>query len=126
MLYIGVRRSVRASVRRSSYPPPSAGPASARDFVPEPQRPDVSSVDATVYTREDCHLCEEAVETLRTVAAEEDVDLSLDLVDVDADPELREEHGERVPYVLLEGRPAFKFRVDPATARSKLRAAADR
>jgi len=85
----------------------------------------MAEVRATVYTREDCTLCEEAVETLRTVAGEEDLDLSLALVDVDEDPELREEYGERVPYVLLEGRPAFKYRVDPGAARSKLRAAAD-
>lgn len=81
-------------------------------------------VSGTVYTREDCELCEEAVETLRAVAADEDVDLTLDLVDVDDDHDLREEYGERVPYVLLEDRPAFKYRVDPASARSVLRALA--
>lgn len=85
----------------------------------------MAEVSATVYTREDCELCEEAVETLRGVAAEEGVDLVLDLVDVDEDPDLRAEYGERVPYVLLEDRPAFKYRVDPGAARSKLRALAD-
>lgn len=82
-------------------------------------------VAATVYTREDCHLCEEAVETLETVADEEGIELDLSLVDVDADPALREEYGERVPYVLLNDRPAFKYRVDPGAARSKLRALAE-
>ena len=46
-------------------------------------------------------------------------------MDVDADPDLREEYGERVPYVLVEGRPAFKFRVDPDEARRKLQATAE-
>lgn len=85
----------------------------------------MNEVTATVYTRADCTLCDETVETLRTVAADEDIELALDLVDVDDDPRLREEYGDRVPYVLLEGRPAFKYRVDPVAARSKLRAAAD-
>lgn len=82
-------------------------------------------VSATVYTREDCTLCEEAVETLQSVADEEGIDLDLSLVDVDDDPALREEYGERVPYVLLDDRPAFKYSVEPGPARSKLRALAE-
>jgi glutaredoxin len=85
----------------------------------------MATVSATVYTREDCTLCDEAVETLRSVADEEGIDLELSLVDVDEDPALREEYGERVPYVLLNDRPAFKYSVDPGPARSKLRALAE-
>ncbi|WP_248515781.1 glutaredoxin family protein [Salinarchaeum laminariae] len=85
----------------------------------------MASVSGTVYTRENCDLCDDAIETLRSVASEEDVDLSLSIVDVDEDPELREEYGERVPYVLLDDRPAFKYSVDPVAARSTLRALAD-
>lgn len=86
----------------------------------------MSPVSATVYTRTDCELCDEAVETLEAVADEEGVALDLAEVDVDEDPELRAEYGERVPYVLLEGTPAFKYRVDPVEARSTLRALAGR
>lgn len=85
----------------------------------------MTSVGGTVYTREDCELCDDAIETLRTVAEEEEIDLSLSVVDIDDDPELRDEYGERVPYVLLDDRPAFKYSVDPVAARSKLRALAD-
>lgn len=86
----------------------------------------MTSVGGTVYTREDCKLCDDAIETLRTVAEEEGIELSLTIVDVDDDPELRDEYGERVPYVLLDDRPAFKYSVDPVAARSKLRALASR
>ena len=82
-------------------------------------------VPVTVYTREQCHLCEEAVETLERVADEEGIPVDVDERDVDADPALREEYGERVPYVLVAGRPAFKYRVDPERARRKLRDAAE-
>ncbi|MFC7045871.1 glutaredoxin family protein [Halobacteriaceae archaeon GCM10025711] len=69
-------------------------------------------VPITVYTREECPLCDEAVETIERVAADEDVPVDVDLVDVDADAALREEYGDRVPYVLVDGTPRFKFRVD--------------
>jgi len=82
-------------------------------------------VRGTMYTREDCDLCEDVAETLERVADEEGIDLELSAVDVDADPALREEYGERVPYVLLEGKPAFKYSVAPSAARSTLRALAD-
>ncbi|MFC7114969.1 glutaredoxin family protein [Natronoarchaeum sp. GCM10025703] len=75
----------------------------------------------TVYTREDCHLCDEAVDTLRRIADSEGVDIEIDLVDVDEDPELHEEYSDRVPYVLVDGTPKFKYRVDPAKARMELK-----
>jgi len=82
-------------------------------------------VAVTVYSREHCHLCDEAVETLERAATEAGIPVDIEEVDVDADPDLREEYGDRVPYVLIEGRAAFKYRVDPDRARQKLRAAAE-
>jgi glutaredoxin len=70
------------------------------------------TVPVTVYTREDCHLCDEAVETLQSVADEAGVDLALEFVDVDADESLRERYGDRVPVVTVGGDRAFEYRVD--------------
>ncbi|WP_416838661.1 glutaredoxin family protein [Haloferax sp. DFSO52] len=80
-------------------------------------------VSIVVYTRAQCHLCDEAEATIREVAADEDVPVDIELVDVDTDDELRDQYGERVPYVYVDGRPAFKFRVDPDQLRAKLAAA---
>jgi len=80
----------------------------------------MSDVSVTVYTRENCHLCAQAVDTIERVADEEGVAVDMDLVDVDTDEELRAEYGERVPYVLLDGSPAFKYRVDEGRLRRKL------
>ena len=80
----------------------------------------MTDVSVTVYTRENCHLCEEAIDTIRRVAEAEAVDVDMDLIDVDSDDDLREEYGERVPYVLLDGSPAFKYRVDEHRLRRKL------
>ncbi|MEM4780892.1 MAG: glutaredoxin family protein [Halalkalicoccus sp.] len=77
------------------------------------------STEVTVYTREDCHLCAEAIDTIETVASEADAPVELSLVDVD-EAGLGAEYGERVPYVLVDGRPAFKYRVDPDELRARL------
>lgn len=76
----------------------------------------------TVYTRENCHLCHEAIETIETVAASLSRAVSVETVDVDTDPDLRDEYGERVPYVIVDGSPAFKYRVDADELRATLTA----
>jgi glutaredoxin len=75
----------------------------------------------TVYSRENCHLCAEALDTVRSVADELDADVSVDVVDVD-EAGLREEYGERVPYVFVDGTPKFKYRVDAGELRRTLTA----
>jgi glutaredoxin len=71
-----------------------------------------------LLTREGCHLCAIAAETLTRVAGE--AGLSVELVDVDADPELRAEYGDRVPVVLLGGREHSHFTVDVVRLRRDL------
>lgn len=75
--------------------------------------------EITVYTRENCHLCAEAIGTVEDVADEAGTEVDLTLVDVD-EAGLADEYGDRVPYVLVDGRPAFKFRVDPDELRARL------
>lgn len=82
-------------------------------------------VPVTVYSRENCHLCAEAIETLERAADTADVPIALEEVDVDEEPNLRVKYGERVPYILVDGRPAFKYRVDPDEARRRLQTALD-
>ena len=85
---------------------------------------DPPTVPVTLYTREDCSLCVVAREAIEAVAADLDgVTVELDEVDVDTDPELADEYGERVPYVLVDGHPAFKYEVDERDLRLKLLAA---
>ena len=74
----------------------------------------------TVYSRENCHLCDEALETIRSVSEEVSAPVDIDVVDVDEDPALREEYGERVPYVFVDDQPKFKYRVDADELRTAL------
>jgi thiol-disulfide isomerase/thioredoxin len=71
-----------------------------------------------LLTRVGCHLCETAAEELEPVAAE--AGLRVESVDVDADPELRAEFGDRVPVVLLDGREHSYFSVDVPRLRRDL------
>jgi hypothetical protein len=57
------------------------------------------------------------------VAADTAIPVDVELVDVDTDDSLREQYGDRVPYVYVDSRPAFKFEVDPDKLREKLAAA---
>jgi glutaredoxin len=63
-----------------------------------------------LMTRTGCHLCEAAATTLEQIAAE--AGISTTAVDVDTDPELQAEYGDRVPVVLLDGREHSYFTVD--------------
>ncbi|MEV0086581.1 glutaredoxin family protein [Saccharopolyspora sp. NPDC050642] len=57
--------------------------------------------EVTVMTREGCHSCADAISDVRRICAELDVPWSAQ--DVDADPELRAEFGDRVPVILIDG-----------------------
>ncbi len=71
-----------------------------------------------LLTRAGCHLCATALETVTRIAAEAGV--ASREVDVDTDPELRAEYGDRVPVVLLDGREHSYFTVDVPRLRRDL------
>lgn len=66
----------------------------------------------TLLTRVGCHLCDDAKDVLVRIAARTGV--SWNEVDVDADPELIYEYGDRVPVVLLDGEEHGFWRVEEA------------
>ena len=71
-----------------------------------------------LFTRAGCHLCVTAAETLARIGAE--AGLVPEEVDVDTDPELQAEYGDRVPVVLLDGREHSYFTVDVERLRRDL------
>jgi glutaredoxin len=71
-----------------------------------------------LLVRAHCHLCEIARETLERVGAE--FGLQPTEVDVDADPALQAEYGDRVPVVLLDGVEHSYFTVDVPRLRRDL------
>ena len=61
-----------------------------------------STHHATVYTRQGCHLCDDAVALLERHG------LTPNLVDVDADDELRAKFDQCVPVVEIDGKVHFR------------------
>jgi hypothetical protein len=78
----------------------------------------VADARLQLMTRSGCHLCEIAAETLTRLAGE--AGLVPEMVDVDADDDLRAEYGDRVPVVLLDGREHSYFTVDVPRLRRDL------
>lgn len=71
-----------------------------------------------VVTREGCHLCVVALETVRRVAAEHDLDV--EVVDVDRDPELLARYSEEVPVTFVDGAQHDYWRVEETRLRAAL------
>ena len=68
-----------------------------------------------LYTRDGCHLCEEAQEVLGECG------IAATIVDIDADPNLRERFDTWVPVVEIDGQIRFRGRVEPRLLRRIVR-----
>ena len=64
-----------------------------------------------LYTRQGCHLCEDACEVLQRYG------LRPQLVDIDDDPSLVEKYTNCVPVVVIDGRERFRGRVNEVLLR---------
>jgi glutaredoxin len=72
----------------------------------------------TVYSRADCHLCEQAMETLRRLQSEFVFDLRE--LDIDADAALQRSYFERIPVVALDGEELCEYFVQEPLVRERL------
>ncbi|MCA1829883.1 MAG: glutaredoxin family protein [Myxococcales bacterium] len=70
------------------------------------------------YTREGCSLCVTAKAVILAVRRE--VDFDFREVDIGWDGDLYEDHKHDIPVVEIDGKLAFKHRVDPAELRKRL------
>jgi 4a-hydroxytetrahydrobiopterin dehydratase len=64
----------------------------------------------TLYTKRDCHLCDEAKSAIRRSGVEVD----LQEVDIESDPDLLQRFRYDVPVIHVDGEEAFRHRIDPA------------
>ena len=84
--------------------------------------------ELTLITRQGCHLCEEASNDLARLLARftelhPDRPYTVDVLDVDADPDLLDKYSEEVPVLLLNGEQVSFFRIDVERVLAKLSAA---
>jgi glutaredoxin len=74
--------------------------------------------DITLYTREGCHLCEEAKAIIISLLPE--FAAKLYEVDIDDDPELLKQYTDDVPVIFVGPQFFARHRIDPALLRRRL------
>jgi hypothetical protein len=72
----------------------------------------------TVYSRPECHLCQEAIAVLRPLSQE--LDFELLVCDIDTDERLQRAYFERIPVGVLDGQELFCYFVDERILRRRL------
>ena len=72
----------------------------------------------TVYSKPDCHLCEEAIAVLQRLQQEFVFDI--EELDISSDDALQRAYFERIPVVALEGEELCEFFVAEALVRERL------
>lgn len=72
----------------------------------------MDSIEVTLYTRQDCPLCEKAKGAMRAAMTLHRLPVTLHEIDVDLDPELQARFTNDVPVVYVNGREAFRHHVD--------------
>ncbi len=75
----------------------------------------VSSRRVVLYTRHGCHLCDDTRSVLEQARAQHS--FSLEIIDVDSDPDLVAQYGAEVPVVAIDGRVRFRGRINPVLLR---------
>ena len=63
-----------------------------------------------IYSRTNCHLCEDAEKNVREVLVE--IPFNLEVIYIDGDQGLERLYGEEVPVTLINGAKHDYFRVD--------------
>ena len=76
--------------------------------------PATPNTETILYTRQGCCLCDEAKLTL------EEHGLTVQSVDIDNDPSLREKYDLLVPVVWIDGKERFRGQVNPILLRRLL------
>lgn len=64
----------------------------------------------TIYSRTGCHLCEIAIDQIRTV--KQDINFDIEIKLIDKDLELEKKYGEQVPVILIDDKIHDYWRVD--------------
>jgi glutaredoxin len=72
------------------------------------------AMDVILYTRQGCHLCDQASELLRAHG------LTAQLIDIDSDPQLLAQYDCCVPVVAIDGKVRFRGRVNEVLLRRLL------
>lgn len=82
--------------------------------------PPLGHLHVVLYTRQGCHLCEEAWQCLQQ--EQQRYQFALEAIDVDPDPELAARYGDVVPVVTVNGEVRFRGGINHVLLTRLLRA----
>ena len=74
----------------------------------------------TVYSRSDCHLCEEMLTELRQLC--EGRNAAIEVVDIDRDASLSRRYGLAIPVLAVAGEELCRYRIDVEKVKERLEA----
>jgi glutaredoxin len=72
----------------------------------------------TIYSRNGCHLCDDAFNTLESMR--EELNIEIDVIDIDQNAELVKLYSDQVPVIHIDGMHHDFYKVDPVRFRSSL------
>jgi thiol-disulfide isomerase/thioredoxin len=84
----------------------------------------MAELKLTVYSKPACGLCDEMMEVVKRVSDE--VAFTVEVIDIERDPELMRKYGQEIPVLFIDGRKAAKFRISEGELRRRLRRAGAR
>jgi peroxiredoxin/glutaredoxin len=77
-----------------------------------------SAIKITIYTKQDCPLCDEMTAVLKCIEGHES--WQIEYVDIESDPEIYEANKDQIPVLFINDRKAFKGRVTKAQLEKKI------
>lgn len=73
-----------------------------------------------LYGKADCGLCDEMKAVVEQVRRE--TPFTFEIVDIESDPALTAAYALDIPVLVIDGRKAFKYRLDASALRRRLQA----
>ena len=78
----------------------------------------MSQLVLTLYTRQQCHLCEQAMEAILSFTNE--YSFTIEEIDIDQHDELTEKYGLMIPVLLINGKEAAYGQINKNIIRNRL------
>ena len=72
----------------------------------------------TIYSRQGCHLCDDAENVLESLR--EELNFEIEVIDIDIDPELIKLYSDQVPVIHIDGNHHDFYKVDLLRFKSSL------
>jgi thiol-disulfide isomerase/thioredoxin len=76
----------------------------------------------TIYSRPGCHLCDEMKAVVERVVQSAAGPLTIEAIDISADPALEARYGVEIPVLVIDGKKVAKYRIGEEALRKILSA----